>query len=472
MARARSVGNTGKKPSTPPPSNKTVPTRPAATTTPKALEDDSAPSQKEEIPSPPPLQETGRRRSLSFPTEGDDALPPPLPPPLQIGSATSKPSRAPESQQQQGGSDHQQRTRRLVEVLRRMEQELGTTPVGGKAWDECKGVEAEAASYPAEVLAVWSKVQEEAATQDRPKAPVAEDEHQSDATTVLLGPGALRGRIQHDFGVKLPLKEMSLLVQFFASSSLSSSPSSTVGATSPSGSCSLPNIHQQQGPHVDYAVVRRFLEQPCMPQGPGKEAVRKAPSSSSSAAATATTNASLMSTRGFGPARVRRSIVYEEAARSEVAHLPKDEASQALVERLAEAASWLDRNQLDPDSFQPRQQQPQPQQGEVRRGSSGGGRLVSLPEFQILVAEGLHLAVSPAEMALLTRWFGTSANGEEETTEKTCVDVTLFLQQVWALGAAAKRRLRKEEAQERFLRALTLTTTEGVGEGSGQATAR
>jgi len=85
-------------------------------------------------------------------------------------------------------------------------------------------------------------------------------------------------------------------------------------------------------------------------------------------------------------------------------------------------------------------------------------------EFEVLLEEGLQVHVSPTELHLLTRWFrgyprggGGREGGREGEGEEGVVllDFNHFLQQFWALGAAAKRRRRKEDAQERFLRALT-----------------
>ncbi len=108
----------------------------------------------------------------------------------------------------------------------------------------------------------------------------------------------------------------------------------------------------------------------------------------------------------------------------------------------------------------------------------------------MLAREGLGLQLEPEELQLVLRWFGNDggANAPSAHAEHpgaSPIDYDLFLQHFWALGtsvswlacvaagfsprlvispsfsravhdagAAAKTRLRKEEAQERFFRVL------------------
>lgn len=80
----------------------------------------------------------------------------------------------------------------------------------------------------------------------------------------------------------------------------------------------------------------------------------------------------------------------------------------------------------------------------------------------------------------MARWFGDHHDGsglsledEEEGAQQGqgggqhptgLVDYDIFLQHFWALGAAAKRMRRKEEAQQRFLHVLA-----SVGTGDHEA---
>lgn len=102
----------------------------------------------------------------------------------------------------------------------------------------------------------------------------------------------------------------------------------------------------------------------------------------------------------------------------------------------------------------------------------------SAQELAALAREGLGLPLEPSELSLVARWFGNhhhdggglSLEEEEEDTgarqgggqqAPALVDYDIFLQHFWALGAAAKRMRRKEEAQQRFLHVLASAGTGG-----------
>ncbi|TFJ82628.1 hypothetical protein NSK_006052 [Nannochloropsis salina CCMP1776] len=427
------------------------------------------------------------------------------------------------------GSDTEKRARTahkkglLIKALRALEAGLRETPAldeGPRGSGRCEddemsrngstaggrpGARAAPAAYPSELVAVWCKVREEASRtepaegvpprEDRPRAPKAGGGEGNREELVGMGPAALRARISRDFFVKLPLKEMSLLVQYFSDPpNISSRLLGTSPLFSATGSPSKSEKHQQpqplqQGPVVDYALVRDFLALPERPPAVDSTATDRGETIPSSEAGNMPSKvlSSTFLSGGFGPGRLRRSILHEEAARAELAHVPMDGASRKLLERLAEAAAALDVYKMD-DIFQVYQETSTWGPGTTNLGKScrdhrrsvpcgaksgkrsnessgqsrASERLVLVEDFESLVAKGLRVELTPSEVTLLKEWFLAHPTGPEERAEMGHerdraphrLDFNHFLQQFWALGAAAKRRRRKEEAQERFLRSL------------------
>lgn len=223
----------------------------------------------------------------------------------------------------------EQRRRRLLGLLSRLTSDMDDEEEEvAAAGDDAAA--AAATLVPAEVVALQRRIREAAvavAGAGSAGGAIGGDHEEGAPTSpLLLGPAALRTQVQRDFGVKPTRAEASALARYLTASQ-------GWGLKQKAGS---------EEPVLDYACAQRFLRQSQQQHQQQQQQPPLSPCRTEGGDA-----------QPPPPQLKRRSILQEEAAKSELAFVPRDAPSRALLEKMGEAASSLDRHRCDA-RFRPR----------------------------------------------------------------------------------------------------------------------